>query len=193
MDRIKDILKESISIKDKILEDKKTLETIEEIVYKVEYVYRSGNKVLLCGNGGSAADAQHIASELTGKFYKDRGPLSAIALHTDPSYITAISNDYEYDLIYERLVGAYGKEGDILICLSTSGNSKNVIKAARVARDNGLTTIGLTGSTGGQLQGWCDIGIKVPSDDTARIQESHILIGHIICELVEEGMFGWRQ
>jgi len=146
-------------------------------------------KVLFCGNGGSAADAQHIAAELSGRFYFDREPLFAEALHVNTSYLTAVANDYSYDEVFSRLVKAKGRAGDILIGISTSGNSKNVIKAIEVANEKGMITIGMTGKTGGKMKEICKYLINVPSTDTPRIQEAHIMIGHIICEIVEKVLF----
>ena len=150
---------------------------------------KSGNKVLLAGNGGSAGDAQHIAAELTGRFVKDRKALPGIALSTDTSAITSIANDYGYDVVYSRIVKGSGKAGDVLVCLSTSGNSVNIIKAIEQAREIGMISVGLTGEGGGKMKAICDHLINVPSNDTPRIQESHITVGHIICQLVEQGLF----
>lgn len=184
-----DIIKENISTTDKILNSPDILKTIEEISVQIILALKNDNKVLLCGNGGSAADAQHIAAELSGKFYKDREPLYAEALHVNTSYITAVANDYSYDEVFSRLVRAKGRAGDILIAISTSGNSKNIIKAIETANSIGMTTVGLTGDSKCLMEGLCKYLIKIPSVDTPRIQESHILIGHIICELVEGEMF----
>lgn len=144
---------------------------------------------MFCGNGGSAADAQHLAAELSGRFYYDRAPLPAEALHANSSYITAVANDYSFDDIYARAVQGSGRKGDILIGISTSGNSENIIRAMKVAREIGILTVGMTGETGGKMKEFCDYLINVPSTDTPRIQEAHILIGHIICELVESSLF----
>jgi D-sedoheptulose 7-phosphate isomerase len=146
---------------------------------------RSGGKILLCGNGGSASDSQHIAAELVGRFVSDRVPLAAIALSTDTSILTAVANDYGYDRVFARQVAALGRAGDCLIGLSTSGNSPNVIEAVRVARETGMTTVLLSGRDGGQLRGVCDVELIVPSDVTARIQEAHIFIGHVLCASLE--------
>jgi len=151
--------------------------------------FKDNKKVLLCGNGGSAADAQHIAAELSGKFYKDRDPLYAEALHVNTSYLTAVANDYSYDEVYSRLIKAKGRAGDILIAISTSGNSPNIIKAIETANSIGMITIGMTGGRECLMDGICKYLIKIPSVDTPRIQENHILIGHIICELVEGEIF----
>ena len=146
---------------------------------------RADGKILLCGNGGSAADAQHIAAELSGRFYRDRAPLFAEALHVNSSFMTAVANDYGFEEVYARMVRAAGKPGDLLIALSTSGNSPNVLKAADAARDLGMKVLGMTGQTGGALAAKSDLLLNMPSEDTPRIQECHILVGHIICELVE--------
>lgn len=151
--------------------------------------FKAGNKVLFCGNGGSAADAQHLAAEFSGRFYKNRKALPAEALHCNTSYLTAVANDYSYDVIYSRLLEGIGTKGDVLIGLSTSGNSANIMNAFDVAKQTGITTIAFTGNTGGKMKDACDILLNVPSTDTPRIQESHIMLGHIICELVEENLF----
>ena len=145
-----------------------------------------GGAVLTCGNGGSAADAQHIAAELTGRFLRDRRPLRAISLHGNPSSLTAIANDYGYDHVFAREVQAYGRPGDVLLAISTSGRSINVLRAIDVARDKRMAVIGLTGESGGSMRDHCDVCLCVPSDSTPRIQECHILIGHTICELLEK-------
>ena len=147
---------------------------------------KAGNKVLLFGNGGSAGDAQHIAAELTGRYKTERRGLPAIALTTDTSALTAIGNDYGYDRIFDRQVEALGQPGDLLIGISTSGNSRNVLRALAFGKDNGMNTVGLSGKGGGDMRPLCDINLIIPSDDTARIQEMHILIGHILCGMVDE-------
>jgi D-sedoheptulose 7-phosphate isomerase len=151
--------------------------------------YLNEGKVLFCGNGGSAADAQHLAAELSGRFYYDRAPLNAEALHVNTSFLTAVGNDYSFDEVYARMVYAAGKPGDILVALSTSGNSPNILKAAAAAREKGLIVVGMTGKSGGKLNPLCDLLLNIPSTDTPRIQESHITLGHIICELVESELF----
>lgn len=173
-----------------VQEDKELQLNIQKIVELSIVAFKNDKKMLLCGNGGSASDAQHIAAELSGRFYFDRPPLYAEALHVNSSYITAVANDYGYDETYARMVEAAGKEGDILIGISTSGNSANVVNALMRAKEIGVTTIGFTGKEGGKMKDICDIMIKIPSDDTPRIQEAHILVGHIICQLIEENMFG---
>jgi len=162
---------------------------IEEIVELIIKAYRANKKVLLCGNGGSAADAQHIAAELSGRFYLNRKPLFAEALHVNTSYLTATANDYGFDFVYSRLVEAMGNEGDILIAISTSGNSDNVVNALKVAKEKNMITIGLTGKDGGKMNASSDVLLCIPSTDTPRIQEVHITIGHIVCELVESTLF----
>ena len=188
--RIKQSIEESIELKTKILSDENLLNRIRETVDVCVKSLNRGGKILFCGNGGSAADAQHLAAELSGRFYFDREPLYAEALHVNSSYLTAVANDYSYDEIYSRLVKAMGKEGDVLIGLSTSGNSGNVVNAFRTAKEQEMVTVGLTGESGGKMKELSDVLLNVPSNDTPRIQESHILIGHIICELIETNIFG---
>ncbi len=187
--RIKEAIQQSIDVKKQLLADDQLLETIGKIADVCKESLKNGGKVLFCGNGGSAADAQHLAAELSGRFYFDRPPLDSEALHVNTSYLTAIANDYSFDEVYSRLVLAKGKKGDVLIGLSTSGNSPNVVKAFKTANGLGMITVGLTGETGGKMNGISTHMIKVPSKDTPRIQESHILIGHIICELIEMKLF----
>jgi D-sedoheptulose 7-phosphate isomerase len=172
-----------------VLQDETLQEKIQKIVIKSIAAFRNDKKILLCGNGGSASDAQHIAAELSGRFYTDRPPLYAEALHVNSSYMTAAANDYGYETTYARMVEAAGRKGDILVGISTSGNSPNVVKAMRKAKETGMLTVGFTGKDGGKMKDICDIMICVPSVDTPRIQEAHILIGHIICQLIEEDMF----
>ena len=186
--QITDTINKSIIVKEDLLKNN-MIDKINKAVNLMIKCYKNNNKVLLCGNGGSAADAQHIAAELSGKFYKDRPPLFAQALHVNTSYLTAVANDYSYEYIFERLVESNGSSGDILVGLSTSGNSKNVLNAMKKAKDKGLNTIGFTGESGGRMKNFSDILLNAPSDDTPRIQEVHILIGHILCELVEEKLF----
>jgi D-sedoheptulose 7-phosphate isomerase len=189
MKQIKGIIQASIDVKAEILQNDALLKTITDCVDLVTAAFKNGNKVLFCGNGGSAADAQHLAAEFSGRFYTDRDALPAEALHCNTSYITAVANDYSYDVIYSRIIKGIGKKGDVLIGLSTSGNSKNIMNAFEVAREKGLITIGFTGATGGKMKSLSDHLINVPSTDTPRIQESHILLGHIICQLVEEKLY----
>jgi len=189
MDKIKSIIRNSIDVKELMYSDDKLIKVIENVVDVIVDCFNNDNKVLLCGNGGSAADAQHIAAEFSGRFYFDRDPLFAEALHVNTSYLTAVANDYGYDEIYARAVKGMGREGDVLIGMSTSGNSKNVLNAFKMAQEKGMRTILFSGESGGELKYWSDYLITVPSTDTPRIQESHIMIGHIICELVEEKIF----
>lgn len=189
MDNIKKRIDEAIELFQRISQSSSLLQGINEIVDQIVETFRGDGKVLLCGNGGSAADAQHLAAEFSGRFYYDRAPLFAEALHVNTSYITAVGNDYGYEEIYERLVRAKGRVGDVLIGLSTSGNSPNVIKAIEYANSIGMNTIGLTGEGECKMKGICKHLIAVPSSDTPRIQEAHIMIGHIICELVEKELF----
>jgi D-sedoheptulose 7-phosphate isomerase len=186
---IKIAIKESIATKTRLIEDKEVIQKIEQAVQVCINGFKNGKKLYLCGNGGSAADAQHIAAELSGRFNYDRKPLPAEALHVNTSFLTAVANDYNYTQIYSRMVEAFGDEGDILIGISTSGNSSNVVNAMQSAKAKKMTTIGLTGEKGGQLVGLSDVCIHVPSDNVARIQESHILIGHILCEEIEKAIF----
>lgn len=188
--RIKEAIQQSIDVKKQLLTDEQLLETIGKVVEICIASLKKGGKILFCGNGGSAADAQHLAAELSGRFYFDREPLDSEALHVNTSYLTAVANDYSFDEIFSRLVKAKGRTGDVLIGLSTSGNSPNVLKAFNTANAMGLTTVGLTGETGGKMKEISTYLIRVPSNDTPRIQESHILIGHIICELIESKFFG---
>jgi len=187
---IKDHIRKSISVKESILSDAALLNDIKEAAILVTNAYKKGNKTLLAGNGGSAADAQHIAGEFVSRFYFDRPGIPSIALSTDTSIMTAIGNDYGFDKLFERQVQAQGVRGDIFIGLTTSGNSENIIKALHACKEKDIQSIILTGETGGKISDLCNICIKVPSDETPRIQESHILIAHIICCIVEEELFG---
>ncbi len=187
--KIKSIISESISVKSNLLGDEELLARVSEIVDKMVTALRSGNRIYFCGNGGSAADAQHLAAEFSGRFYIDRDALPAEALHCNTSYLTAVANDYSYDVVYARLIKGLGNKGDFLLGLSTSGNSTNIMKAFEVAREKGIITVGFTGDSGGQMKALSDYLLNVPSKNTPRIQESHILLGHIICELVEEKYF----
>ena len=187
---IEQIIQNSISVKQDILNNKSIINKIDEIVSLITNTFKNKGKVFFCGNGGSAADAQHLAAEFSGRFYFDRDPLFAEALHVNTSYITAVSNDYGYEYIYSRLIKAKGSKGDLLVGLSTSGNSDNIIKAFEQAQEQEVITIGFTGLDGGKMASLSDYLIPVPSEDTPRIQEAHILIGHIICELVEKNLFG---
>jgi D-sedoheptulose 7-phosphate isomerase len=183
-------ISESIAVKSAILDDAAMISKVDEIVKVIVHSLQNGNKVMLCGNGGSAADAQHLAAELSGRFYRDRKALSVEALHCNTSYLTAVANDYGFEEIYARLIEGMGKPGDVLIGLSTSGNSPNIVKALKVAKDMGLVTIAFTGESDGKLGNHSDHIINIPSSNTPRIQEGHMLLGHIICELVESTIFG---
>ncbi|MCW3081715.1 D-sedoheptulose 7-phosphate isomerase [Segetibacter sp.] len=189
MNSIKEIITQSIETKQRILADEEFLGRIQHAVDLVTVAFKKGNKVLFCGNGGSAADAQHLAAEFSGRFYKNRRALPSDALHCNSSYLTAVANDYSYDVIYSRLVEGMGVKGDVLIGLSTSGNSANIVKAFESARNLEMVTIGFTGMSGGIMKEMSDVIFNVPSSDTPRIQESHIMIGHIICQFVEENIF----
>lgn len=188
-EKIKDIISSSIAVKQQLLQDDAMLRRIDFAVDVISKAFEKGNKVMFCGNGGSAADAQHLAAEFSGRFYKDRKALPAEALHCNTSYLTAVANDYSYDVIYSRLVDGIGVSGDVLIGLSTSGNSTNIVKAFETAKEKNIITIGFTGSSGGKMKELSDYLFNVPSNDTPRIQESHIMIGHIICQLVEDKLF----
>jgi len=190
MDKIKSIIQASIQVKERLLADEDLLCAISKSVDTITDAFRQGHRVYFCGNGGSAADAQHLAAEFSGRFYTDRKALPAEALHCNTSYLTAVGNDYSFDLIYARLIDGIGQAGDVLVGLSTSGNSKNILRAFEKAKEKGMHTIGFTGQTGGLMKAVSDTLINVPSTDTPRIQESHILAGHIICQLVEEKIFG---
>jgi len=187
--RINKCIKGAVENYTHVLQDDILQENIQKIAIKSIAAFKDDKKMLLCGNGGSASDAQHIAAELSGKFYTDRPPLYAEALHVNSSYMTAVANDYGYETTYARMVEAAGRKGDVLIGISTSGNSPNVVKALQKAKEIGILTVGFTGKEGGKMKDICDIMICVPSADTPRIQEVHILIGHIICQLIEEEMF----
>lgn len=182
-------LMDSIRLKTALLDQKDILNSVNSLVNDIITCYKNGGKVLWCGNGGSAADSQHLAAELSGRFYYDRPPLFSEALHVNTSYTTAVANDYSYDVIYSRLVKAMGKKGDVLIGLSTSGNSKNVVEAFKAAKELGMITAAFTGQTGGAMKDLCTYLINIPSTDTPRIQECHMNLGHTICELVEINLF----
>ena len=188
-EKIKGIIQSSIETKQRIYNDAEMIDTLRKIAEVTGQALKNGNKVLFCGNGGSAADAQHIAAELSGRFYSYREPLPAEALHVNSSYLTAVANDYSFDVVYSRMVKGIGKKGDVLFGISTSGNSKNIILAVEEGKKVGMITVGLTGETGGKMRDLCNYIVKVPSTDTPRIQESHIMIGHIICLLIEEHLF----
>lgn len=179
----------SVKLKSSLLTNDAILNSLNKLVEEIVTCYNNGGKVLWAGNGGSAADAQHLAAELSGRFYYDRAPLFSEALHVNTSYLTAVGNDYGFDVVYSRLTQAMGKKGDILIGLSTSGNSPNVVNALIKAKSIGMITAGFTGETGGEMKQHCDLLINIPSKDTPRIQECHMLLGHTLCEMVEMKMF----
>lgn len=186
---IKQAIRASIDVKTKMLTDPSYAQCMEAIIEVLVTSFLAGGRVYFCGNGGSAADAQHLAAELSGRFYLDRKALPAEALHVNSSYMTAISNDYSFEEAYARWIEGIGRKGDVLIGISTSGNSKNIVNAMERAKLSGLKTIGFTGAKVGMIDTHCDIILKVPSNDTPRIQEAHILAGHIICQSVEEKLF----
>ncbi len=188
--KINSIISASIQVKQDILANGQMAATIEKVISVITQAFKNGNSVYFAGNGGSAADAQHLAAEFSGRFYKDRKALPSEALHCNTSYLTAVANDYSYDVIYSRLLEGLAKPGDVLVGLSTSGNSGNIVKAFEKSKELKVTTIGFTGAAGGKMKEVSDYLINVPSTDTPRIQESHILVGHIICELVEKNIFG---
>src|SRR6266536_6605176 len=188
-EKIKKIIQDSIETKQKLLQDEKIIETIDEVVDNITSAFKNGKHLYFCGNGGSAADAQHLAAEFSGRFYKDRKALPAEALHCNTSYLTAVANDYGYDVVYSRIIDGIGQDGDILVGLSTSGDSKNIVKAFEKAREKKMITVGFTENSGGEMRSCSNYLINIPSADTPRIQESHIMIGHIICQLVEEKMY----
>lgn len=190
MTNISSIIEASVAVKQQILQDTAFIGRIEKSARQVVAALKSGNKIWFCGNGGSAADAQHLAAELSGRFYQDRDPLPAEALHVNSSYLTAVANDYGYDVVYSRLLKGVAQGGDVLFAIPTSGNSTNILNAIEVAKEKGVFVVGMTGETGGKMAAVCDILLNVPSKDTPRIQESHILIGHIVCQLAEELYFG---
>ncbi|MCX6202990.1 MAG: D-sedoheptulose 7-phosphate isomerase [Bacteroidetes bacterium] len=188
--KINSIINASIQVKQQIIEDGVLAAAIEKSVAVITNAFNNGNSVYFAGNGGSAADAQHLAAEFSGRFYKDRKALPSEALHCNTSYLTAVANDYSYDVIYSRLLEGLAKPGDVLVGISTSGNSGNIVKAFEKCKELKVITIGFTGLAGGKMKDLSDYLINVPSSDTPRIQESHILVGHIICELVEKNIFG---
>lgn len=187
---VSDRIRQSISVKEQMLGDEKWMNNIEEAALLLYRTLESGHRVLFCGNGGSAADAQHLAAELSGKFCLDRPALPAEACHVNTSFITAYSNDYHFSRAFARYVEGFGNRGDLLVALSTSGNSENILEAVAAARSKEMKIIGLTGRSGGKMRDQCDILLNVPSDDTPRIQEAHITIGHIMCEIAENKLFG---
>lgn len=186
---IERLLRASIETKQKALEDHELLAKVNEATQVIVRCFLTGGSVYFCGNGGSAADAQHLAAEFSGRFYTDRHPLPSEALHCNTSYLTAVANDYGYDQVYSRMIRGIGKNGDVLVSLSTSGNSTNILRAMETAHSLGMTNIALTGATGGKMKEHADLLLNVPSTDTPRIQECHITFGHVICQLVEEQVF----
>jgi len=188
--RISQSIQQSIAVKQAILDNPDFQSRIQQAAEMIIESLRQGGKIHFCGNGGSAADAQHLAAELSGRFYFDRPPLNAEALHCNTSYLTAVGNDYGYDLIFSRLLRGTAKAGDVIVGISTSGNSKNILNAFEVAKEMDVKIIAMTGESGGKMRDCADILLNVASQDTPRIQESHIMIGHIVCELVETALFG---
>ncbi len=183
-------IEKSLKLKQDLFSSNETKQLIQEVSDEIIKAYKNGKKTLIAGNGGSAADAQHIAGEFVSRFYFDRPGLASIALTTDTSILTAIGNDYGYEKLFSRQLQANGVSGDVFIGISTSGNSKNVIEALNYAKANGIITVGLTGEKGGIMKELCDYCICMPSNETPRVQEGHILVGHIICAVVEEAIFG---
>jgi D-sedoheptulose 7-phosphate isomerase len=187
--KIETAFQESAQVKLQFIQNEENVGKIMEVAKRIIAAYRKGNKVLLFGNGGSACDASHLAAELVNRYKKDREGLPAIALATDMAVVTSISNDYDYTDLFSRQIKAIGHKGDIAIAISTSGNSPNVLKAVQGAKEKGLITIGFAGKDGGKLAGLVDYSFIIPSNNTARIQEAHITLGHLLCELVEEELF----
>lgn len=187
------ILQSSIQTKQALLADAAVLSSVDRCVKEITACFQRGGKVLFCGNGGSAADAQHLAAEFSGRFYTDRDPLPSEALHCNTSYITAVANDYGYDVVYSRIMKGTSRKGDVLVSLSTSGNSGNILKAMEVAKEMGVLNIAFTGASGGKMRDLADILINIPSTDTPRIQECHITVGHAVCQLVEEALFAKHE
>jgi D-sedoheptulose 7-phosphate isomerase len=188
-EHISDILNDSFNNLQKVINNKGLILEIETITTKIIKAFKDGNKLLLCGNGGSASDAQHIAAELSGRFIKERKPLYAEALHVNSSYMTAVSNDYGFESTYSRMLEAIGKKGDVLIALSTSGNSENVVNAVKMANSLDMLSVGMSGDKGGKIKELCQHNIIIPSSNTARIQEAHIIVGHIFCQIIEDKLF----
>jgi D-sedoheptulose 7-phosphate isomerase len=183
------IIEQAIKVKQALLDNDQLLEATQDAATLLISAFQNNRKVLFCGNGGSAADAQHLAAELSGRFYLNRPALYAEALHVNSSFVTAVSNDFGYDQVFSRMIEASGIEGDVLVALSTSGNSQGIINAIETAKNRKMHVIGLTGDSGGKMKDMCSIIIKVPSSDTPRIQEAHIMLGHIICQQVELSLF----
>lgn len=189
MNIIQKRISESIDVKNRIIEDNLLLDRIQKVSDIIIEKIKAGGSIYFCGNGGSAADAQHLAAELSGRFYFDREPLSSEALHCNTSFMTAVANDYSFDMVYARLIKGIGHRGDVLVGLSTSGNSINILNAFETAKEKGIFTIAFTGADGGKMKDIADLCINIPSTDTPRIQECHITIGHIICEMIEDTLF----
>lgn len=190
LDPIRRAIAQSIEVKQALLADQTMQARMLNAAELLTTCFRNGGKALFCGNGGSAADAQHLAAELSGRFYADRPPLYAEALHVNASYLTAVANDYSFEQVYARMTEAAGRKGDVLVAISTSGNSPNVLAAIHKAREIGMRVIGMTGRGGGKMAMLCDLLLQANSEDTPRIQETHILMGHILCEHVENTLFG---
>jgi len=188
-DKIKKIITDSIVVKSTILADTQMLDRIQQIAVQMVKSLKNNGRIYFCGNGGSAADAQHLAAEFSGRFYTDRKALPAEALHCNTSYLTAVANDYGFDVVYARLIQGIANAGDFVVGLSTSGNSTNIVKAFEAAREKNIITVGFTGKDGGKMKELSDYLVNIPSGDTPRIQESHIMLGHIVCQLVEEIYF----
>ncbi len=193
MSRITESIEQSIAVKQAILSDAEFMHRIEQAASIMTASLQAGGKIHFCGNGGSAADAQHLAAELSGRFYYDRPPLNAEALHCNSSYLTAVGNDYGYEHIFARLLQGTARRGDVLVGISTSGNSENILRAYEVCEEMGIITISMTGKTGGKMKEMSTLLLNVPSTDTPRIQECHIMIGHIICEIIESNIFPKKQ
>ncbi len=187
--KIETAFQESAQVKIQFIQNEENVGKIMDVTKRILAAYRKGNKVLFFGNGGSACDASHLAAELVNRYKKDRDGLPALALATDMAVVTSIGNDYDYTELFSRQIKAMGNKGDVAIAISTSGNSPNVLKAVEVARQKGLITVGFTGKDGGKLAGLVDYAFIVPSNNTARIQEAHITLGHLLCELIEDEMF----
>lgn len=190
LSEIKKTVENAVATKQLIINDIALLEQLDEAIGICVDSLKIGGKIWFAGNGGSAADAQHLAAELSGRFYLDRKSIPAEALHVNTSFMTAVANDLGYDQVYARLLEGCARQGDVLVSISTSGNSANIIEAAKLAKAMGLKVIALTGTTGGMLGELCDVLINVPSTDTPRIQECHIMLGHILCEQIEKELFG---
>jgi len=188
--KIQQIITQSLTTKTRLLQNQPLLLTIEKSANLLTQTFKKDGKVLFCGNGGSAADAQHLAAELSGRFLMERPPLFAEALHVNSSFVTAVANDYDFETVYARALEAYGRAGDCLVAISTSGNSPNILRVIDKAKELNINIIGMTGERGGKMKDLCDLLINVPSQHTPRVQEAHILVGHILCELVEEEVFG---